>query len=430
MIVGSVFFHTNLNNVMKMATNQFRMDSFIQVLAHALDMVEIVLLGASTHHGKRIAALCGAMGRRLEIGEDRLSGLVSCAMLHDNALTESESVMPGWAQGNDTKGLSIHSEIGQRNIEVIPFRCDTGGFIRYHHEYANGRGPFGLSEGYCPLEAELIAIADMVDVQNHLQRFSPKELPALRDAIAADIHHRFTGRAGGAMLDILNEEMLVSLRDENIEETIRRSIPFWQMDMGNTALIPIAHFVARIIDYKSAFTMLHTTQIANRAWVMAEYYGYDLMEKIQLFLAASLHDIGKLAVPSEILEKPGKLDNEEFGIIKSHVSQTREIMSAAEGMELITEWAANHHEKLDGSGYPFGKTADDLDHNSRLMACIDIYQAVCEERPYHPRRSHAETMPVLYSMAEKGGIDSDIVNDMNTVMEPYSGMDLPPPSLN
>ena len=405
------------------------MDSFIKVLAHALDMVEIALLGASTNHGKRIAVLSAEMGKRLGLDEDRLSGMISCAMLHDNALTESESVMPGWEQEQNPKSLGIHCAIGQRNINVIPFRCDAGNFIRYHHELANGHGPFGLTEGCCPLEAELIAAADMVDIQNHLQWLSPEELPALWDTISADIHYRYTGRAGGALLEILDEAMLTSLRDDHIEETSRKVIPRWNMDMGDAALIPIATFVARIIDYKSAFTMLHTTQIANRAWVMAEHYGYDLTEKIGLYLAASLHDIGKLAIPSAILEKPGKLDNEEFAIIKSHVSQTRTILSKSDGMELITEWAANHHEKLDGTGYPFGKSAADLDHNSRLMACIDIYQAVCEERPYHPRRSHAETMPILYSMAEKGGIDPVIVKEMDTVMAPYSGMDLSPPSV-
>ena len=99
---------------------QFQMDSFIQVLSHALDMVEIALLGASTNHGKRIAVLCAAMGRRLGISEERLSGLVSCAMLHDNALTESETVKPGWEKEKDKAGLGIHCEIGQRNVEVIP----------------------------------------------------------------------------------------------------------------------------------------------------------------------------------------------------------------------------------------------------------------------------------------------------------------------
>jgi HD-GYP domain-containing protein (c-di-GMP phosphodiesterase class II) len=205
------------------------------------------------------------------------------------------------------------------------------------------------------------------------------------------------------------------------------------MDMEDPALVPIAELIAHIIDFKSAFTRMHTQQIANRAWVMAEHYGYDPAQKIQLYLAAALHDLGKLAVPSGVLEKPGKLDPDEFEIIKTHIVQTRNLLSGAAkstGLEQITEWAANHHEKLNGSGYPLGKTAADLDFNSRLMACIDIYQAVSEERPYHPRRSHAETMPILFNMAEKGGIDPAIVRDMDQVMAAWSGRDVETPRLN
>ena len=162
---------------------------------------------------------------------------------------------------------------------------------------------------------------------------------------------------------------------------------------------------------------------------MAEYYGYDAAQKNQLFLAAALHDLGKLAVPSEVLEKPGKLTHEEFKIIKTHIVQTRNLLSGQSGLELgdMVEWAANHHEKLDGSGYPLGKRDAELDFNSRLMACIDIYQAVSEERPYHPRRSHAETMPVLRGIAEKGGVDPAIVADLDTAMAAYSDRDVPAP---
>jgi HD-GYP domain-containing protein (c-di-GMP phosphodiesterase class II) len=412
------------------------MDALIRVLAQALDMVEIAYLGASTNHGKRIAVLCAAMGRRLGMDERELSDLISCALLHDNALTEYFLLLEG---RNDAGLLKTHCEIGQRNIDLLPFKGDTGGFILYHHERADGQGFFKMSEGYCPLSAELIAAADMIDVERHLQRITPAELPALRATIEDDIHRRFTGRAGNALLTVLNEDMLASLRDDAIEETIFRAIPAWTMKMDNPGLIPVAEFIAHIIDYKSKFTRIHTQQIANRAWVMAEYYGCDLIQKIQLYLAAALHDIGKLAVPSEVLEKPGKLNDEEFKIIQTHIVQTRNILSSLDsrynaqtkegGLGMITEWASNHHEKLDGRGYPLGKTAADLDFNSRLMACIDIYQAVSEERPYHPRRSHAETMPILNSMAEKGGIDPAIVRDMDKVMAAYSGRDVETPKI-
>ena len=289
-----------------------------------------------------------------------------------------------------------------------------------------------MSEGYYPLAAEFIAAADMIDVGRPLSRVPPDELPVLRELVNADMHRRFTGRAAGALLVVLDEDMLASLRDDHIEQSSCRSIPAWTMEMDDPALVPIAELIARIIDYKSAFTKIHTQQIANRAWVMAEHYGYDPAQKIQLYLAAALHDLGKLAIPPVVLEKPGKLDHDEFEIIKTHIVHTRELLSglAGEGIGNIVEWASNHHEKLDGRGYPLGKTGADLDFNSRLMACIDIYQAVSEERPYHPRRSHADTMPILHDMAEKGGIDPAIVRDMDKVMLPWSGRDLETPKLN
>jgi HD-GYP domain-containing protein (c-di-GMP phosphodiesterase class II) len=189
----------------------------------------------------------------------------------------------------------------------------------------------------------------------------------------------------------------------------------------------LAEVVMRIIDYKSAYTKNHTSQIANRSWFMSGYYGLGTEEKTELYLAAALHDIGKLATPTEILEKPGKLDDREFQIIKDHVMHTDCMLRGISGFEVICGWAASHHEKLDGTGYHMGKTGDELDFNSRLLACLDIYQAVSEERPYHPRRSHKDTMPILFSMADHGAIDMGIVKDLDVVMEPWSNRNLPHP---
>jgi HD-GYP domain-containing protein (c-di-GMP phosphodiesterase class II) len=151
---------------------------------------------------------------------------------------------------------------------------------------------------------------------------------------------------------------------------------------------------------------------------MGQYYGYDHALVSELYLAASLHDIGKLAIPAQILEKPGRLDDHEFNVIKGHALKTYELLDGIGGFEQIREWASNHHEKLDGSGYPFGKKAEDLDFNSRLMACLDIYQAVSEERPYHPERDHKTTMAILYDMAGQSAIDEKIVRDMDKALVP------------
>jgi HD-GYP domain-containing protein (c-di-GMP phosphodiesterase class II) len=402
------------------------MDSLIKAIAAALDIVEGELLGASTHHGKRIASLSAAMGRYLGMDDDMVRALTICALLHDNALTEyifseRQGTQRGWA-------MKLHCELGQRNVNTLRLQADIGGFILYHHENADGSGPYKKKAGEFPLGAELIRIADSIDVANHLQKLPLERLPLIRDFVVGKVGEYYSDCAADAFLSVLDEEMLFSLRDERIAETSNRFIPAWSIDMEDTLILNLVGFITRIIDYKSMFTRRHSTQIANKAWLMGGYYGYDRALRAELYLAAALHDIGKLSTPTEILEKPGKLTDDEFRTIKDHVYKTYELLKDIEGFERIRDWASNHHEKLDGSGYSFGKRADALDFNSRLMACIDIYQAVSEERPYHPARDHASTMKVLYDMAAQGFVDAGIVRDMDKVLAEYSNKDIPSPS--
>jgi HD-GYP domain-containing protein (c-di-GMP phosphodiesterase class II) len=332
-----------------------RMDKLIKAIAAALDIVEGELLGASTHHGKRTAVLAAAMGRRLGVEEDILLPLTTCALLHDNALTEyilSERL--GEAQH---QMMRLHCEYGQRNVDSLMFRADTGGFVLYHHERPNGLGPFGKREGEIPLGAELIGIADTFDVINHLEQIRPVDLPRIHQSIWDGMGEHYTRRAATTMIGILDESMLRSLRNDRILETADMYIPAWLIEMEDQVTLNLASFVTHIIDYKSVFTRRHTAQIANKAWLMGGHYGYDLSHRAQFYLAAALHDLGKLAIPEAILEKPGRLTEDEFEVIKSHAYKTWELLKDIDGFEDIRDWASSHHEKLDGSGYPFGKKA-------------------------------------------------------------------------
>jgi HD-GYP domain-containing protein (c-di-GMP phosphodiesterase class II) len=270
----------------------------------------------------------------------------------------------------------------------------------------------------------------MLDVSRHLQRVPAEGLPELRKDIAEGAGSLYSTRAAETLLAILDEEMLLSLRDNRIIKTANRLIPPLTVDITSGAIMNLAEFITRIIDYKSEFTRRHSTQIAYKAWLMGGYYNYAPDLRAEFYLAAALHDFGKLATPTRILEKPGKLDNDEFRIITDHVRITYELLKGIVGLEELRDWAANHHEKLDGSGYPFGKKAEELDFNSRLMACIDIYQAVSEARPYHPQRNHRDTMEILYPMVQQGLLDPGIIRDMDQVLVPWDGGDLPQPNRN
>ena len=402
-----------------------RMDSLIKAIATALDIVEHELLGASTNHGKRIAVLSAKMGKLLGKKPEEITAVAICALLHDNALTEY--ILSERMGGRQDPSMKKHCEYGQRNVDALCFKTNVKDFILYHHEWADGSGPFGIKAGEGPLEAELITIADSVDVVHHLQRQEAEGLPAIRRIIAEDTGKHFSKTAAEAMLEVLDWPTVLSLKDNVIRETTEDAFMPWVVNLEADTIFGLAGFVAKIIDYKSVFTRRHTTQIANKAWFMGNYYRYDHLEKTKLYLAASLHDIGKLKVPTAILEKPDRLTNEEFSVIKEHVSLTWELLKNIEGFQDISAWASNHHEKLDGSGYAFGHNASDLDFNSRLMTCIDIYQAVSEERPYHPGRNHRDTMQILNEMVSQGVLDENIVKDMDTALASYDGKDLPPP---
>ena len=402
------------------------MDMLCRIFSRALDVIEGEQIGASDRHSMRVSALCAAMGKRLGYDGDALSALATCALFHDNALTEyhlSEKEL-----SENGKNMLLHCEKGQNNVSWLPFKKSTEGFVLYHHERGNGSGPFGKKEGEFPLEAALLAAADSVDAIFQLQHVDESRLPALREEISAQPNKYATQLAVNVLVEILDDVMLESLRDENIYQTLERNLPRWEVDVCDSAVFSIAGFIAHVIDFKSEFTRKHTSQIANRAWVMANYYGYSQEERAALYLAASLHDIGKIVTPTTILEKPGKLDADEFQIIKGHVRQTNDWLSEIPNFGLIRNWAADHHEKLSGSGYTFGKKDNELDFNARLVACLDIYQAVCEPRPYHDARSHTETMAILYDMADKGLIDIKIVKDLDEVMDEYSMRDVPAPS--
>jgi len=404
---------------------RLRMDSLIKSIATALDIVEGSLLGASTNHGKRIAVLCAKMGTVLQKSREEITALAICAMLHDNALTEY--ILSERLDGRHDPAMKKHCEFGQRNVDALHFKTNVKDFILYHHERADGAGPFGIREGEGPLEAEIITIADSIDAAHHLQRLEQDKLPAIRDIIKKEIGKHYGKIAAETMLEILTWPTILSLKDDVIKQTASEALFPWTVDVQTDTIFGLAGFVARIIDYKSLFTRLHSTQIANRAWFMGQHYRYGSQELAELYLAASLHDLGKLAIPSEILEKPGKLSDDEFEIIKGHVRMTWELLSDIEGLGTICQWASNHHEKLDGSGYPFGKKAPELDFSSRLLTCLDLYQAISEERPYHPRRSHGDTMRILYEMAETEKIDGDIAKDLDAALAPYDGKDMPPP---
>jgi putative nucleotidyltransferase with HDIG domain len=135
--------------------------------------------------------------------------------------------------------------------------------------------------------------------------------------------------------------------------------------------------------------------VAEVARELASALGLPRARRELVWRAALLHDLGKLGVPNTILDKPGKLTEEEFALVKEHPRLSREILARIEPFQEMAEIAGAHHERLNGTGYPDQLREPDLSLEAKLVAVADFYRALVEDRPYRRGMSHPEAMAVL-----------------------------------
>ncbi|MCB1218965.1 HD-GYP domain-containing protein, partial [bacterium] len=157
----------------------------------------------------------------------------------------------------------------------------------------------------------------------------------------------------------------------------------------------IADGFAQVIDAKSPFTSGHSKRVALVTELIATEMGMSPARTRALVRSALLHDIGKLGVSTRILDKPGRLDESEWRAIQRHPELGAGILSRIDAFRGAAEVAANHHEKLDGSGYPLGLDARDLNLETRIVTVADIFDALTAERPYRPAMSTAEALAIM-----------------------------------
>jgi HD-GYP domain-containing protein (c-di-GMP phosphodiesterase class II) len=148
---------------------------------------------------------------------------------------------------------------------------------------------------------------------------------------------------------------------------------------------------------KDEYTEGHTRRVALGAVLVGEELGLAPNKLRTLATGGLLHDIGKLSVPDEILKKPGSLDDEEFAVIKRHPEWGHKLLGELGGFsEGVRRLVLDHHERLDGHGYPNGRTASQLDIETRILTVCDVYDALLSVRVYRDAWSHDQAIGLLH----------------------------------
>ena len=196
--------------------------------------------------------------------------------------------------------------------------------------------------------------------------------------------HGVVTRVWGASLDVTDR---VAAQDALLES---------QQRLRRTLSATVAA-LATTIEMRDPYTAGHQHRVAELSAEIGQFLGWEDERVDDVRVAALLHDIGKVVVPVEILTKPGRLTDNEFALIRGHAAAAAEILAGIEWVGPVTQAVAQHHERLDGSGYPLGLKAEEIIPEARVLAVADVFEAMVSHRPYR------EGLPSEVAIAELSG---------------------------
>ncbi len=185
---------------------------------------------------------------------------------------------------------------------------------------------------------------------------------------------------------------LVRLQRNLADEVEKKTMEYEEL------FIQVVESLATAIDAKDTYTNGHSVRVAEYSKEIAKRYGYNEEKQDAVFMMGLLHDVGKIGIPDSMINKPARLTDEEFALIKTHPSVGARILSNIKKMPRLADGARWHHERYDGKGYPDGLSGEDIPEESRMIAVADAYDAMTSNRSY--RRSLSQE--VVRSEIEKG----------------------------
>lgn len=422
-------------------TETIRLAELIEALSHALDMTE----GQPAGHCVRCCFIGTRIGQALGLGEEALRDLYYTLLLKDLGCSSNAARICELYLADDLKFkhdfklvdgsfpqilkfvlshtgmeaglaerfrgiLNIFKNGGEISTSLIQTRCQRGAEIarqmRFSEEVArgildldehvDGGGlPQGLKGEEIHLFARIALMAQVIDV------FFAHQGP---EAALVEVKKRAGGWFDPELVTIFEAlatpVFFAELGSDNLEAYVLALEPGRQAVMADECYLDdIAAGFARVIDAKSPYTSGHSDRVALFTDLIAEEMGMALPERRRLKRAALLHDIGKLGVSNSVLDKPGRLEGEEWEQMKRHAEFSETILSRIAAFADLALIGGTHHEKLDGSGYPRGLKGDEISFETRIVATADVFDALTADRPYRAAMPVEKALAILWEGA-------------------------------
>ena len=379
---------------------EFSVFDFASCMSEAIDLVSHVL---NDHH-KKVAYIAYKISTQMKLPDPVLSDIVLAAILHDIGVVTNEQRVKLTHFSFADDSIGEHALVGYQLLQGFEPLKNSAEIIKHHH------ASYEKSNDEIPLGSYIIHLADRLAVALNDKAEILEQVPGIMEKVEANssIFHpdAVVALRALAKLDFFWIEACSIPMSYTLPERMQHMLKIIDID----SIRDFAKLVANFIDYRSRFTSTHSSGVAAVALELTKLSGFSERECTMMEIAGFLHDIGKLAISNDILEKNGALSFEEVNEMRKHTYYTYMILNRIKGLEQIASWAAFHHEKINGNGYPFHIKGEDFSKLARIMAVADIFTAITEDRPYRTGMSSGEAMRVLSNMADNGSIDGMIVS--------------------
>lgn len=348
------------------------------------------------NHHRRTAIVAYHIGVELGLSEEPLSDLVIAAALHDiGALTVSERDR---LIQMDVEDPFPHSSLGSYMLSSFAPFYNVSWIVFYHHWHYDQDHHFLAEMGPVPLAAYILHVADRTDILVQPDCSILAQKNRIAERIAAYGGTVFHPRVVAAFLKLAPKDSFwLDMDNWDMETVLELGIAHqYEVAMTMERLEEFALTLSKIIDSRSKFVIAHSYGVSQVAYALAKKIGYSEEKCRQIRVAGLLHDIGKIAVPTEIIEKKERLTEVERTDIRTHAYFTYLILSHIGELEEIVDWAAGHHENHDGSGYPMNLSDGRISREMDVVAYADIFTALSEDRPYRKGMAPEQIIRILH----------------------------------
>jgi putative nucleotidyltransferase with HDIG domain len=378
-------------------------------------VLEYDLNDNSVHqHAIRVGEMCAIIAEKFGLPPQRIQQLYFAGLIHDigKIAIDTNILMQKRKLTEDEFNLvRNHSIIGGKIAAALPELSDLAFWIRWHHEKWDGTGyPDRLRGEQIPVEVQILSAVDC---------FDSLQTPRLdRDKLSLDESESVIRKERGtsfnpAVVDLISDmirskeivpgkssDKFLEIKEKYINRDYRNGDEDYWAGIGMAGMYPILRLFARVIDAKHGYTQGHSTRVSILSKYIAKKAGLSTADIIKVEVAGLLHDAGKISIPNDVLDKINSPDIDEWLIIRNHPEHSYNILKNIYLMSEIAEITRQHHERLDGSGYPGGYSENKIGLLAQVIAVSDSFDAMTSDRAY---REMCNTEAAYREIAEGSG---------------------------